>query len=267
MDNTVLNSKIGGGTEQKQRNSNIELLRICMMLMIVAHHYVVNSNLPTIIESSPLTTNTLFLFVFGMWGKIGINSFVLITAYYMAASKISINKFLKLLGEIMFYKVGISIIFWVIDPSKISVKTIAEAFVPIVYVEKNYTGCFLIFYLCIPLLNALIHGINEKQHLAAIGLGLFTYTFFETVPISFVEMNYVSWFIVIYFIGSYVHMYPKTIFSKCKFWGFLSIALIIVDICSVLLMAILTSKKLGHVSNEYYFVFDANALWLSGKYR
>lgn len=28
---------------QKQRNSNLELYRIIVMLLIVAHHYVVNS--------------------------------------------------------------------------------------------------------------------------------------------------------------------------------------------------------------------------------
>ena len=175
MDKKIMSSKVGG-IEQKHRSSNIELLRICMMLLIIAHHYVVNSDLPSIIENSPLTFNTAFLFVLGAWGKIGINGFVLITAYYMVNSRITFRKYMKLLGEIMLYRSVISIIFWVVDPSKISIRTIVEAFVPIIYVEKNFTGCFLIFYLCIPLLNTMIHNLSEKQHLAAIGLGLFTYT-------------------------------------------------------------------------------------------
>ena len=36
---------------KKERSSNIELFRIITMIIIVAHHYVVNSNLINIIEA------------------------------------------------------------------------------------------------------------------------------------------------------------------------------------------------------------------------
>ena len=36
---------------RKERTSNIELLRILMMLVIVAHHYIVNSGITTYIAS------------------------------------------------------------------------------------------------------------------------------------------------------------------------------------------------------------------------
>lgn len=60
----------------KQRNSNLELYRIICMLMILAHHYVVNSGLLSseglLTKDYPLTGN-LFLTLFGAWGKTGIN--------------------------------------------------------------------------------------------------------------------------------------------------------------------------------------------------
>ena len=51
------------------------------MLMIVAHHYVVNSGLME--EGAPLlghpdTWHTIFLWLFGMWGKTGINCFLIV---------------------------------------------------------------------------------------------------------------------------------------------------------------------------------------------
>lgn len=67
--------KPGGGT----RNSNLELYRIIVMLLIVAHHYVVNSGVLDVMYQHPLSVKSIFLFLFGMWGKIGINCFVLIT--------------------------------------------------------------------------------------------------------------------------------------------------------------------------------------------
>lgn len=72
--------------QRKERNSNLELFRIVVMLTIVAHHYVVNSGLTAIdgpILANPLSVESIFLLIFGMWGKIGINCFVLITGYFM----------------------------------------------------------------------------------------------------------------------------------------------------------------------------------------
>ena len=45
----------------KQRNSNLELYRIIVMLLIVAHHYVVNSGLMEEMAKEPLSSRSLFL--------------------------------------------------------------------------------------------------------------------------------------------------------------------------------------------------------------
>lgn len=53
---------------KKERSSNIELFRIITMIIIVAHHYVVNSSLINIIEAkSYLNAQDIFILLFG-WG-------------------------------------------------------------------------------------------------------------------------------------------------------------------------------------------------------
>lgn len=96
---------------KKQRNSNLELYRIIVMLLIVCHHYVVNSGLMGELENEPITAKSLFFYVFGMWGKTGINCFVLITGYFMCKSSITLRKFLKLFLEVELYNVVIFSIF------------------------------------------------------------------------------------------------------------------------------------------------------------
>lgn len=86
--------------QTKIRNSNLELYRIIVMLLIVAHHYVVNSGLITVMEETPLSARSIFFYLFGAWGKIGINCFVLITGYFMCKSQITLQKFMKLLLEV-----------------------------------------------------------------------------------------------------------------------------------------------------------------------
>lgn len=57
-------------TSRAMRDSNIELFRIITMIMIVAHHYVVNSGLMDIVEAQKsLGTQDIFLLIFGSEGK------------------------------------------------------------------------------------------------------------------------------------------------------------------------------------------------------
>ena len=75
----------------KERESNIELYRIVLMLLIIAHHYVVNSGLLNVIYTNQVNSNSIFWIIFGAWGKVGINCFVLITGYYMCKSNITLK--------------------------------------------------------------------------------------------------------------------------------------------------------------------------------
>ena len=84
MENSIL--------EVKKRDSNLELYRIILMILIIAHHYVVNSDLINIILSNISNCKSIFLLIFGAWGKIGINCFILISGYFMCKSNIKIKK-------------------------------------------------------------------------------------------------------------------------------------------------------------------------------
>ena len=53
----------------KQRNSNLELYRIIVMLLIVAHHYVVNSGLMEEMAKEPLSSRSIFFYIFWNVGK------------------------------------------------------------------------------------------------------------------------------------------------------------------------------------------------------
>ncbi len=82
------------------------------MIMIIAHHFVVNSGLTEgPMSESPTALNSLYLSFFGMWGKTAINCFLMITGYYMCTKTISIRKFLKLILEVYFYSIIINILF------------------------------------------------------------------------------------------------------------------------------------------------------------
>jgi hypothetical protein len=249
-------------TKPKVRESNLELFRILVMLLIVAHHYVVNSGL-TGINSGPIFENitsikSIFLLVAGAWGKTGINCFVLISGYFMCKSQITLKKFVKLLGVVMFYKIVIYFVFLATPYTTFSLKEAIFTFIPVVSVSTGFTETYLLFFLTIPFLNILINNLTEKQHLLLILLTGFIYVFFGTLPMFSVSMNYVSWFAVLYFIASYIRLYPKKIFSNTKFWGFATLITVTISVLTVVGGAYMSARIGRDVS--HYFVYDSNTL-------
>ena len=181
----------------------------------------------------PLSANSIFFYIFGAWGKTGINCFIMITGYFMCKSHITAKKFLKLLAEIEYYKIVIYSVFVISGYEAFSLKGMFKSILPITGVSSGFASCFLLFFLCIPFLNKLIHSIDEKWHIRLVLLSLFIYTFLGTIPFIGVTMNYVSWFIIIYFIASYVRLYPRELFSKTKTWGIASIISILISLFSI----------------------------------
>lgn len=240
-------------TIKKERNSNLELYRIIAMLLIVAHHYVVNSGLYQLMQNSELTSNSIFLYIFGMWGKTGINCFMLITGYFMCKSSITIRKFLKLILEVEFYKIIIYCIFLISGYEVFTVKGLIKSLLPITSVHTGFTSCFLLFFLCIPFLNILINNISKRMHQKLLFLLLGIYTILYTLPGIYVSYNYVSWFSVIYFIASYIRIYGFYPNISTIQWGWLSLLSVILAISSVLLLA--------NTSWTFWLVSDSNAIF------
>lgn len=205
--------------QPKVRESNLELYRIIVMFMIVAHHYVVNSGLMDVMKEAPTSPNSIFFYLFGMWGKTGINCFVMITGYFMCKSNITIRKFLKLVLEVIFYNVIIYLLFVSFGISVFSFKEAFLCLLPIKSISDGFTSCFIAFYLAIPFLNILVRNMTKRQHQLLICLCLFIYTFIGMIPIFKLSMNYVSWFCVLYFIASYIRFHLDKNVDKIQKWG------------------------------------------------
>lgn len=150
------------------------------------------------ISSSPTGTNSLVLWIFGMWGKTGINCFLLITGYFMCISTITIRKFVKLLGWIYTYKIIIFLIFLTAGYETLSIKRIVQTLMPVWGFNTNFVSCFIGFWLTIPFWNILIRNMSQPQHKLLLLLLLGMYTILGSIPQFNVTFNYITWFGVIY---------------------------------------------------------------------
>ena len=245
-----------------QRSSNLELYRIICMLMIVAHHYVVNSGL--CVDGGPLIPdlsreNSLFFTLFGAWGKTGINCFMMITGYFMCTSKITIRKFVKLMGQIYFYRWVIYVVFLVSGYESFQLLRVIKILLPFWGITDGFTSCFIIFWLTIPFWSILVQNLDRQQHLLLMTLLVGIYTVFASVPSFELSFNYVTWFGVIFLIASYIRLYPHPLFDNKKVWGWLSLLSLILALLSIIVMNRFFGNK--GISYSYFFVSDCNKVF------
>lgn len=248
-------------TNSGHRSSNLELYRIICMLMIVAHHYVVNSGLTCadcILKNDFTSSNSIFLVLFGAWGKTGINCFLMITGYFMCTSKITVKKFIKLIGTVYIYKIFIFFIFLFTGYETVTLKRIVMLIMPVWGFSDNFMSCFIVFWLTIPFLSILVQNMNKRQHELLLLLFLGGYTILGSIPSFSVRFNYITWFGIIFFIASYIRFYPQPLFNRKRLWGVLTIVSVVLAMASIISLRYVFGKSTGL---GYMFVSDCNKLF------
>lgn len=100
--------------------------------------------------------------------------------------------------------------------------------------------------------------MSEKQHIKLIAVCIITGTLLQTFLNASNAFTYVGWFMVLYFIASYVRLYPKKFFDSKKIWGIASVVSILISWCSVIVGAFAYDKF--NKAIYYHFVSDSNKL-------
>ena len=244
--------------EMLQRQSNIELLRIIAMLLIIAHHLVVHSGLLAQfgpIYSNPAELKSQCALILGAFGKTGINVFVLISGYFYAKKEFHFEKYAKLFLEVLFYRVLIHIIFLCAGFEHFTTLDYIKIVIPFSTIGTLFIDSYLAFLLFIPFLSKLVSVMNQKQHrnLVLLLLALFSLLGNIKAPgIRISIMNYLSWFIVLFFVGTYIRLYPHKFFSNVKFLFCSTISLLLLSCASIIFCW--QNKWI----DPYYFVSDSN---------
>lgn len=228
------------------------------MILIVAHHYVVNSGLFSHIQESSDLINSSTMLIFGAWGKTGINCFVLITGYFMCKSQFTVQKLVKLYLQITLYTIIIYTIFCISGHDTLSPLKVIRTLWPVNSITDNFTACFLIFYLFIPILNILVEHLGKHLHKYLIILLITAFSLLPSIPKLQLNFNYVTWFMALYMIASYIRLYglfPKITHNQ---WGILAIANLIIGSISVLGLEIVYKFGYTDTFGPYFFVSDSN---------
>ena len=192
--------------ETKIKESNLELLRIVNMLLIIAHHLAVHTSFT--FENVHIKYIVYFL---SLGGKIGVNSFILLTGYLIIDKKINLKNLYRIWIDVLFYLIVIQVFFYFFDKNYMSYDINLLLF-PITYYWFIKT-----YFIMTVLLYFLKFNYSDKKNYFKFII-IFT-IFWSVIPPIFdtnLEYSNVLWFILLYFIGGYIKLYVKKI--KNNYW-------------------------------------------------
>lgn len=224
-----------------KRESNIELLRILSMVMIIAHHIAVHSGFS--FSTEHVTLNRLWVQWLSLGGKIGVNVFVLISGYFLILShEIKINKFLKLLLQILTYSVGIYFIFIILGLEPFGIKTFIKNLLPITFSKWWFASVYVLLYLLYPYINKLLTSLSKIQYQRLLILLLICWCIIPTVFTRSWQLNNLLWFIFLYSVAGYIRLHFNTKILKSRHYLLISFAIMLLTYLSAVIFDILGTK-------------------------
>ncbi len=145
-------------TDNKKRESNIELLRIVCMVLIITHHCVLHGGA----INMDFCVNKWFSIFLLPGGKICFDTFLAISMWFLVDQSFKAERFAKIWIETLVYSLLFAYIAFLFGV-QFSKKDIISVFFPITGNVHGFAAAYLILYALIPFLGIIVEKINKQQ--------------------------------------------------------------------------------------------------------
>lgn len=198
-------------TVKKQRNANLDLLRIVSMLLIVFLHSIDHSG---VLENAANCGSAMYFYVRFTYAlcQVCVNIYVMLSGYFMVTSKFRLQKLVQLWMEAAFYSFILKLVFMVTGQDAFSVGSLVSCFVPILTGRYWFLTIYVGMYVVSPFLNTLIRAMDKRQH-ALLNAVLFAImSVWVSLHPSIAGMNSgggwgLAWFVVLYLAAAWFRLY------------------------------------------------------------
>ena len=149
---------------KKERQSNIEVLRILSMLMIIGHHFALHGRFNYSQYNAQLVDVEKVLVIFQAFGKIGVDIFVLIGAYFLVGRKYKSSRIVNLLLVSTFYSTVIYIIFLIFHLEIRNDFVNENLWLPFPGVSSYwFVWAYIVMLIFMPVLNIALENMTKRQ--------------------------------------------------------------------------------------------------------
>ena len=196
---------------EKKRQVNLEILRMIAMFMIIVIHIVNHGWMIDLVREGTASYYIVW-FLFGI-GFTSINLYILISGYFLITSKFSSWKVLRMALQVLFYALGITLLFWITGwAGEKELKILIYSVTPIASDFYWFATMYIGMYLMSPLLNRLAKSLTKRQFQCTLVLlfalfSVWTNVFYWSSGMNIAGGVAIAWFLVVYLAGAYIRLY------------------------------------------------------------
>ena len=222
--------------QANERLFGLDLLRIISMFMVLILHIlgqggVINAT------ASDSTKNAVVWFV-EISAYCAVNCYALISGYVGLRSKFKYTNIAFLWLEVLFYTLGVTVLFLFINSSALTANSYWTAILPVTKRAYWYFTAYFCTFFFTPLINFVVENMKKVQVMAALISAILLFSFIYTLARSSVIGTPVNdllvtskgysplWLAILYFIGACISKYRDSFRIKpylCLILYFLAI--------------------------------------------
>lgn len=206
----------------KERQSNIELLRIVAMFMVVVLHYLVKGQAAVSLVDN-FTPLNMGLWLIKAFCIITINVYVLISGYFLVEAQWKLSRVVSLWLQTLFYSIGIPIVCLFLGMEEMKQWGIYDwvnVVFPIQMEHYWFITAYIILYLLVPALSTAVKHMTKEQHQWVIAGLLLVFSIPKTILPIYIPIDRYGydfgWFICLFFIAAYIRLYGISCISHKK---------------------------------------------------
>lgn len=225
---------------KKDRDLNIELLRIVSMMMIIILHYIQHSEILYVTKNQ---TNYVIIQFIQIMCRVSVNCFWFISGYYLVKAKFKTERALNLWGKVLFYSITLLIINFLITGKW---QKVQKAILPVYSKEYWFITAYISIYMLLPVINKLLNSLTQKQ---------FRYLLivYYVFAIIFVPSNFLLISFLLFSIGAYIRLYKNDYVGENNILKYL-----IVIIVTFIIYILLSSTNINY--NKVLKIIDFESI-------
>lgn len=218
-----------------QRNQGLDFARIIAMLGIITLHVLGQGGVLKNLHESE--TNYWIYWFIEIVAYCSVNVFAMLSGYLNCEKcKFSSSRILELICSLMFYTIGITIIFYCFYREKVSsIKDVIKSLFPMLAGRYWYITCFILVYYTMPFINYFIKQLSYEQ---CKKIGVIMFVLVSVVP-SFAHTDFFAvnfgysamWLILCYYWGGIIKKRENEKYdisnSRCLFLYFLCLIIVL----------------------------------------
>lgn len=200
--------------KKKNREANLDLLRIVSMLLIVFLHSIDHSGVLENAENCGMGMYFYIRFTYAMC-MVCVNIYVMLSGYFMVNAKFRLHKLVALWMEAAFYGFVLKLVFMLTGKEAFSVFSLVSCFFPILTGRYWFLTIYVGMYLIAPFLNTLIYAMDRRQH-GMLNICLFAImSLWASLHPAIAGMNSgggwgLAWFVVLYLAAAWLRLYYES---------------------------------------------------------